>query len=62
MHSVFPRSVKEQDTYSLLLEKERLESKMIRGTAKDSSIDKYAEAQLELAERPELDFLLDPRD
>lgn len=62
MHTIIPRSVKDQDTYSLLLEKERLESRMIQGTATSAMIDRYAAAQLELAERPELDFLLDPRD
>jgi hypothetical protein len=39
-----------------------LESYIISGIATDQDIDNYVNAQLVLASRPELEFLLDPRD
>lgn len=46
----------------LLRQKDMLEQRIITGEQKDSDIDLYVEIQLELAQRPLLDYQLDPRD
>ena len=46
----------------LLRQKDMLEQRIISGENKDSDIDLYVEIQLELAQRPLLDYQLDPRD
>jgi hypothetical protein len=40
----------------------RIEADIIAGTATDDDIDDYVTAQLELARRPALEWMLDPRD
>jgi hypothetical protein len=46
----------------LMRQKDMLEQRIITGENKDSDIDLYVEIQLELAQRPLLDYQLDPRD
>ncbi len=46
----------------LMRQKDMLEQRIIKGENKDSDIDLYVEIQLELAQRPLLDYQLDPRD
>ncbi len=46
----------------LLRQKDMLEQRMIAGKSRDSDIDLYAEIQLELAQRPLLDYQLESRD
>jgi hypothetical protein len=46
----------------LLRQKDILEKRMIAGTSRDSDIDLYVEIQLELSQRPLLDYSLDTRD
>lgn len=51
-----------ESIYSLQQTVAILESYIISGIATDQDIDSYVNAQLILATRPELEFLLDPRD
>jgi hypothetical protein len=46
----------------LLRQKDMLEQRMIAGKSRDSDIDLYAEIQLELAQRPLLDYSLETRE
>jgi hypothetical protein len=46
----------------LLRQKDILEQRMIAGKSRDSDIDLYVEIQLELSQRPLLDYSLDTRD
>jgi hypothetical protein len=46
----------------LLRQKDMLEQRVIAGKSRDSDIDLYVEIQLELAQRPLLDYTLDARD
>lgn len=46
----------------LLRQKDMLEHRIIAGKSRDSDIDLYAEIQLELAQRPLLDYSLETRD
>ena len=46
----------------LFQEKNRLEQRLIHGTASDDDINTYVTFQLELAQRETLDFLIDARD
>jgi hypothetical protein len=46
----------------LLRQKDMLEQRIVAGKSRDSDIDLYAEIQLELAQRPLLDYSLEARD